>query len=122
MPKIYSSLSNDRSFPLYEEAAQGGKVSRRHYKSSLLIKGGANVTDKYHNTQPVAVTEVTVDELKMLQENQSFQRLEKRGFLSTKPIAEPKRDGAAPKTEKELKSKAGKKGVEIKLNTEEAEL
>lgn len=122
MPTIFSTLSNDRTFPLYADPAKGSQVSKRTYKSSILVKGGANVANKHGQTKGVTETEVTADELKMLQANPSFQRLEKRGFLSTKRPTEPKRDGAAPKTEAELKAKSGKKGVDVVLNTEEPEL
>lgn len=122
MPTIFSTLSNDRTFPLYEKAPEGSNVTKSKYKSSILVKGGANVADKHFNTKSVVETEVTADELKLLQDNASFKRLEKRGFLSTKRPASPQKDTAAPKTKKELQDKAGKKGVAVELNTQDAEL
>ena len=121
MPVIYSTLSNDRTFPKYKAKDNDGRIVRSRYDSAILIKGGANVADKHHNTKPYVETEVSADDLKALESNKSFQRLKQRGFLSTNKPQGEKRDKAAPKTEKELKDKAGKKGVEVKLNTEEAE-
>lgn len=122
MPTIFSTLSNDRTFPLYEKAPEGSTVTKSKYKSAILVKGGANVADKHFNSKSVAETEVTADELKLLQENASFKRLEKRGFLSTKRPVAPKKDAAAPKTDKQLKEKAGKKGVDVVLNTQDADM
>jgi hypothetical protein len=122
MPTIYSTLSNDRTFPLYEKAVEGSVVTKAKYKSAILIKGGANVSDKHFQTKAIVETEVTAEELKLLQDNASFKRLEKRGFLSSKRPVSPKKDAAAPKTKKELQDKAGKKGVAVELNTQEAEL
>lgn len=122
MPIIYSTLSNDRTFPKYEPKSGDGKgVTRNRYSSAILIKGGANVADKHHNTRGFAETEVSAEDLKVLQENKVFQRLSKRGFLTTSKPKDGKKDGAAPKTEEELKAKAGKKGVDVHLNTQDAE-
>lgn len=119
MPTIYSTLSNDRSFPKYEAKPEGAKgVTKNRYKSSILIKGGANVADKHFQTKGVAETEVSAEDLKTLQENSSFKRLVQRGFMSTSKPKDAKKDGSAPKTEDELKAKAGKKGVKVELNTE----
>jgi hypothetical protein len=118
MPAIYSTLSNDRSFPRYNAPKPGARLTRHTYSSAILIKGGANVADKHFQTQKFIATEVTVEELKALEENASFKRLMQRGFLGkNKPHGE-KRDLASPKTDAELKAKAGKKGVEVRLNTD----
>lgn len=122
MPTIHSMLSNDRSFPKYEPRKEGATgVSKRVYKTSILIKGGANVSNKHMVTKTSVETDVSDADLKALQESASFQRMVKRGFLSyKKPASEAvKKDASAPKTEAELKAKAAKKGVEVKLNTVE---
>lgn len=121
MPTIYSMLSNDRSFPKYEPKKGGPGVTKNRYSSSILIKGGANVANKHFQTKKFVESEVTDAELKILEENKSFQRLKQRGFLSTTKPKSDKKDAAAPKTEKELKDKAGKKGVDVKLNTDSEE-
>ncbi len=121
MPTIYSTLSNDRTFPKYEPSAKDGRIVRNRYGSAILIKGGANVANKHHQTQKFVETEVSDAELKALKENPVFKRLADRGFLTMTKPSSPKRDGAAPKTEEELKAKAGKKGVDVKLNTADAE-
>lgn len=119
MPTIYSTLSNDRSFPKYEAANKTGKVERRRYKSSILIKGKANVADKHFQTKGFVETQVSDEDMKCLKESKAFQRLVERGFLSPTKPKEARRDGAAPKTEEELKAKAGKKGVAVELNTQQ---
>lgn len=119
MPTVYSMLSNDRTFPKYAPSAKDGRIVRNRYDSAILIKGGANVADKHFQTRKFVETEVSEADLKILKENAVFKRLMARGFLTLgKPGAE-KKDGAAPKTEEELKAKAGKKNVELKLNTVE---
>jgi len=121
MPTIYSTLSNDRSFPRYKAAKEGARLTRHSYSSAILIKGGANVADKHYQTQKFVATEVSAEELKTLEENASFKRLMQRGFLGKNKPHGDKRDLASPKTEKELKDKAGKKGVEVRLNTDAEE-
>lgn len=120
MPVIYSRLSNDRTFPNYIPKKGDDKtVSRSRYGSAILVKGGANVSDKNRVTPEYVETNVTAEDLKILQDNATFKRLVDRGWLSLSKPKEAKKDAAAPKTEKELKDKAAKKGVEVKLNTDE---
>lgn len=122
MPTVYSTLSNDRSFPKYQPGAKDEKgVKRRRYDSAILIKGGANVADKHFQTKPVAETNVSAEDLKILQDNASFKRLVERGFFSLNKPKDTKRDKSAPKTEAELKALAGKKDLDIQLNTDKAE-
>lgn len=122
MPKIYSTLSNDRSFPLYQAGAKDEQgVRRRRYDSAILIKGGANVADKHMNTNGVVETDVTKEQLEFLEQNASFKRLVERGFLSLTKPKDTKRDGAAPRTEQELKDAAGRKDLKVLTNTAQPE-
>lgn len=50
---------------------------------TIVIKGGANVTDKHMWTPRGAATEVTKDELEELRKIPSFASREKDGYFST---------------------------------------
>lgn len=105
-------LSNDQSFPLYAEKKKDGKqVSVNKASSSILIKGGANVANKHNQTSKVVETQVSDEDFKLLEASPVFQRLVKRGFLSTKKPEAVKKDKSAPLTEKDIKAKNAKATV-----------
>lgn len=77
MPYIYSSLSNDNVFHVYDKHPRVATP-----KASILVKGKANVQDKVTLQTPHgAATEVTADELEVLKAIPQFARLLKRGFF-----------------------------------------
>lgn len=78
MPYIYSTLSADTKYTLYEKNAQGDLVIPIR---GVVIKGGANVASKSFVTPQGVVTEVTDEELTFLQENSIFQAHLDGGFL-----------------------------------------
>ena len=78
MPYIVSSLSSDNRYAFYEKT--NGNVLR--VKREILIKGGANVTDKKTLITPNgAVTEVSEEELELLKTNVGFKNHLEKGFL-----------------------------------------
>lgn len=78
MPYIVSSLSADNRYAFYEKTS--GNVLR--VKKEILIKGGANVTDKKTLLTPHgAVTEVSEQDLELLKTNIGFKNHLEKGFL-----------------------------------------
>jgi|SRR5882757_2325130 len=78
MPYIYSTLSADTKYTLYEKNGQGDLVIPIR---GITIKGGANVASKSFVTPQGVVTEVTDEELTFLQENSIFKAHVEGGFL-----------------------------------------
>lgn len=77
MPYIYSSLSNDNVFHVYDNHPRVATP-----KASILIKGKANVQDRTTFQTPRGMaTKVSDDELKLLQTIPQFQRKLKAGFF-----------------------------------------
>lgn len=111
--KIYSQLSNDQSFPVYAGKKEDGKItSVNKYESSILIKGGANVVNKQTlQTSKFVMTEVSAEDFKLLEASPVYQRMVKRGFLTTETPKEFKEDGAAPLTKEKVKAKNAKVNV-----------
>ena len=86
-------------------------VSVNSHKSAILIKGGANVANKYSQTSKFVVTDVEEADFKILETSPVFERMLARGYLT---LAEPKslkKDGAAPLTEKDVAAKNAKAKV-----------
>lgn len=78
MPYIYSSLSNDNVFHVYDKHPRVATP-----QSSIVIKGKANVQDKVtFQTPRGAATEVSADELELLKTIPQFAKKLKRGFFS----------------------------------------
>ena len=79
MPYIVSSLSSDNRYAFYEKTS--GNVLR--VKKEILIKGGANVTDKKTLLTPKgAVTEVSAEELELLKTNIGFKNHLEKGCVT----------------------------------------
>lgn len=78
MPYVISSLSRDNVFAVYEKKSGNVLV----VKKSILIKGGANVTNKKTLLMPNGVaTEVSKEDLEILKENTGFKKFLERGFM-----------------------------------------
>ena len=88
MTTIYSSLSNDKTFPVYGKRSGDGTTANR-FTSAVLIKGGANVIDKRtHELRGAVATELSKEDYDHVKDNPQFKRLLQRGFFSLTP---PKR-------------------------------
>lgn len=115
---IFSTLSNDQSFPTYVKR-EGVKVSAAKVSTAILIKGGANVANKHHITSEFVETKVTDEEFKQLEEHPTFKKMISRGFFSLKKPTETKKDSCAPLDQKDIKAKNAK--VTVVTNTETPE-
>lgn len=79
MPYIISKLSANTDYVVYGDVTGGKKVILKH----ILIKGGAGVTDKKTLLLPNGfATEVTEEELELLEKNKVFQIHKKNGHIS----------------------------------------
>lgn len=83
MPYIYSTLANDNLYHLYEKQdSKGGSViDVPRIEKSVLIKGGAGVATKHLVTPLGIVTNVSDDELELLEANEAFQTHVNNGFI-----------------------------------------
>lgn len=77
MPYIYSSLTNDNTFCVYDDHPRINTP-----KAHVTIKGKANVQDKNTFQTPRGVaTQVSDDELALLKTVGEFNRMVKEGYL-----------------------------------------
>lgn len=118
MKTIYSTLSNDQVFPSYIKK-EGKKVAAQKVKTAILIKGGANVADKHHQTAKFVETEISDEDFKTLEAHPAFQRMVERGFLTNKKPKSIKKDKCAPLDKADIKAKNAK--ATVVTNTEEPE-
>jgi hypothetical protein len=107
MITIYSTLSNDQSFPTYIKG-KGKTVAAAKIKTAILIKGGAHVANKHHITSKFAETQITSEDLKVLEDSPAFNRMVERGFFTMQKPTEIKKDKSAPLIEKDIKAKNAK--------------
>lgn len=119
MKTIYSTLSNDQVYPLYIKKKEGKKVAAQKAKSAILIKGGANVADKHHQTAKFVETNITDEEFKILEDHPAFKRMVERGFLTIQKPKEIKKDKCAPLDKADIKKRNAK--ATVVTNTEETE-
>lgn len=118
MKSIFSTLSNDQAFPSYIKK-EGKQVSAAKTKTAILIKGGANVANKHHQTGMFVETKISDEEFKVLEESPVFERMIERGFFSLKKPASGKKDKCAPLDEKDIKKKNAKATVVTNTETPE---
>ena len=79
MAYIISKLSSDTDYVVYGDVTGGKKVILKH----ILIKGGAGVTDKKTLLLPGGfATEVSEEDLELLEKNPVFQIHKKNGHVS----------------------------------------
>ena len=79
MAFIISKLSSDTDYVVYGDVTGGKKVILKH----ILIKGGAGVTDKKTLLLPGGfATEVSEEDLELLEKNHVFQIHKKNGHVS----------------------------------------
>lgn len=125
---IISTLSNSNSFPVYKNV-EGSPVSQ--YEKMITIRGGSNITDPRTLITPEGVvTEVSDEDLALLEKNVSFNDFVKGGFLKVKKHTvanvqkevkkdmNPK-DGSAQPTEKDWTDRGRKAPKTVKEADEE---
>lgn len=111
---IYSKLTCDNIFPVYEKVADGINIIK-----NILIKGGAGVADKKTLlTAPAIATEISDSDYELLKEMPSFKQQVEAGFIlvSQKKSDVEKvvkdmtaqEDGSAPDTPAKAKARAKK--------------
>jgi rRNA maturation endonuclease Nob1 len=99
MPYVYSTCSSDVAFPVEVESTGAGGAN--FIKRKVLIKGGANIANKKTLVTPMGVaTEISDEELSLLQKNETFQRRMKAGFF----VVDSKKTDAE-KVAKDMKKK-----------------
>ena len=97
MPVIYSTASNDNSFPVFENLVPKnqtrGNSSPATYKTVVVIKGKANVkNDKTFITPRGVATTVTKEALEHLKKDLGFQSMVKNGYMLIDDKADKKPD------------------------------
>lgn len=82
MPFVYCTASNDSIFAVYDKHSEPGRA--RVIKKSVLVKGGANVaTGKGELITKYGVrTEVSDEDLKLLESSVNFQKMKEAGFIT----------------------------------------
>ena len=107
MAYIYSTLSSDNEYRVYKK----GGADMNIVAGKVVVKGKANIANKNIITPRGVATMVTADELKLLEENESFKRHKERGFISVSTKQETadkvandmsKKDKSAPKTKEDF--------------------
>jgi len=77
MPYVYSTLSCDNEYRGYKKG--GGDIPQ--VEAHVLIKGGAGIANRNIITPRGVATEVTKEELIILEANEQFQLHVKNGFI-----------------------------------------
>lgn len=104
MPYVLSKLSNSQVYTKYIKGANGINQAVK----SILIKGGADITDKNLITPQGVITEVSSEDLEVLKENKVFQQhLENRmvEYFGIKPNIEKKTEKMSKDKSKQLTKK-----------------
>lgn len=123
MPFVYSTLTNDNVYNDYTTDGEGNKFHPRLIKS-ILIKGGANRADKKLVTPFGVVTNVSDEDLAILEKNEVFQTHVKNGYIKVqKSKADPEvvaadmqgRDESAPLVDADLVDNANEDETKAKI-------
>jgi len=100
---VYSTLANDQKYIQWERGGSDMHVQAR----SVLVKGGAGVTDKRIVTPLGVVTEISAEDAALLENNPLFRRHAQKGYVRIDRVkADPEKvaadmnriDPSAPKT------------------------
>jgi hypothetical protein len=109
MAYVYSTLSCDQGYAIYDKGADGTPILNR----VIHINGKANITNKVLQTPRGVVTEVSDADLETLNSNYHFNEHVKLGFITFEAkqfdadqVAKDmtKQDKSAPKTKDELEN------------------
>ncbi len=109
MAYVYSTLSCDQGYAIYDKGAEGMPILNR----VIFINGKANITNKVLVTPRGVATEVSDDDLETLNKDYHFSEHVRLGFISfdskkfdadevSKDMT--KQDKSAPKTKDELEN------------------
>ncbi len=118
MPYICSKLTCDNSYTTWNQA-KGGANDLPKKDRQILINGGAGVANKNIITPDGVVTEVSEEQLKLLESVPNFKRHVAGGFLkvltknptNVKSVAaDLEKDKATPITPKDLEKQGKKAG------------
>ena len=74
---IYSTLTSDMTYAVYRQ----GENDLPEVDKKVYVKGGANLANKNLITPKGVVTEVSDEDLALLEANELFQRHKKNGFI-----------------------------------------
>ena len=116
MPYVLSKLANTQNYIKYAKGMNNLNIPVQ----TVVIKGGADVTDKNLVTPEGVITKITSDELEILKSNKDFQRHLEQGhvkYFGTQPnieknIDKMEKDKSAPLTPDDYKKK-GKKAPKV---------
>lgn len=90
MNYVYSTLSCDNTYAIYAKADKNQPVHT--IAKRILIKGGANVSNKALYTPLGVATQVSDEDLALLMDDSHFQQHMHRGFIR---VEKSKKDGDA---------------------------
>lgn len=130
MPYVYSTATQDTCYAVY---AKNDSKDLPVIERQILIRGGANLANKYIETPKGVMTEVTEEELALLENDYHFNKARENGFITVenekidieKAISDlEEKDASAPltpadeifnreegtKVAEDSKGKEGKKG------------
>ena len=114
---VFSTLTNSVTYTEYVKR-KGNDLPKRG--RSVTIQGGAGLTTRHLLTPRGVATEITGEDLSLLESNKVFQRHVANGFLSvseSKPDPDRavkdhmERDGAAPLTDAEIEAESKRTGT-----------
>ena len=109
MAYVYSTLSCDQGYAIYDKGADGTPILNR----VIHVKGQANITNKVLVTPRGVATEVSDADLETLNKDYHFSEHVKNGFITFESkkfdadeVAKDmtKQDRSAPKTKDELEN------------------
>lgn len=85
MPYVYSTLTADQNYTLYPADADPRQIPKA--LQTVFIAGGANVVDNHSMVTPRGVvTEVSDEQMKVLEKIPAFDKHRKAGFISIDKI------------------------------------
>lgn len=82
MPWIYSTLTADQMYTIWDEAPKGLELQRRSVRKTIFVKGGANVADKRQETHKGVRTRVSDEDVRDLKTIFDFQRHCDNGYIT----------------------------------------
>ena len=109
---VYSTLTSDNFYVAYSTPVDKNQLP--HIMKKVLIKGGNAVAQKNLWTPHGVMTEVSDEEMEILQKDHNFKMHEKNGFIKVEKKEVPvkkvvkdmaEKDGSAPKTPKDFVKK-----------------
>lgn len=123
MPHVFSTITNDTYYCEYGKAPSGNIPPLKH---KVLVKGGTGIANKHLVTPYGVATQVSREDLAFLEDNESFQRHKKRGFIVVREdYVDPEvvaanmntRDGSSPIVPGDFKETDPAKPVDEKPKT-----